>query len=524
MKGGKDMCRLRRGWKMNRKIILIGTILLSFSSCADGWDASLSDFPRQTGENDDSMRIQRLVDANTSGTVYFPRGVYEISKPVLVTNMCSLAFNKGAVLKAIRKMPFALVVDNREMIAPIRDRFLRDYNIFVRGGTIDGNGLSGCMDVYGFLHFTLKDMTFLDGREFGLRVNGSCEMIANNLYFRCLKSGLAGNVALCTNGGDSHYTDCVIVDYTVGVKPMGSANRFTRCHVWGGLVPRVNPNEDCEMLKDSVAFWIGGNSTMLRDCYADTAKTGFLIDSENTTMCGCWYFNNNYFRLDDITVIDHRRGNLYVTDCRFAQNSPRQTIYRSKDGSAKAHWQNITYIGTSEEGPGAICYKAEEKYERDQPCATPDAWNYLFGSGILRFASEPNEFADPRRTCRSDSFHVSREAFNRRFPKAGPGRTVVVRARATDHQTRKVELALIHFDQRVWGVNVPLTEEWQDIRIPLAEFRYFAQWGGVPSYDPSFRPDVRRLETIRFCYGKWLSPQTVDLPHGFEVESIRILQ
>lgn len=510
--------------RMNKEVALVVCMAACLSAMADGWDASLVDFPRQAGESDDSARIQRLIDANTSGTVYLPKGVYELSKPILVTNMCSLAFNKGAVLKAVDKMPFVLVVDNRKMLRPIRDRFLRDYNVFVRGGTIDGNGLAGCMDVYGFLHFTLQDMTFLDGCEYGLRVNGGSEMIANNLYFRCLKSGLAGNVALCANGGDSHYTDCVIIDYTVGVRSPGSANRFTRCHVWGGLVPRVKPDEDCEMLKDSIAFWIGGCSTMLRDCYADTAKTGFLIDSDDTTLCGCWYFNNDCFRLDDITVIDHRRGNLYVSDCRVAQCSSRQTTYRSKDGMAKAFWQNVAYVGVAEEGPGAIHFKSEAMHERDQDCATPNDWNYLFGTGGFRFASKPNEFADPRRTCRSDYFHVSREAFNRRFPKTGPGRTLVVRARATDPQTRKVELALIHSDQRVWGALVPLTEELQDVRIPLSELSYFSQWNGVPPFDPAFHPDVNKLDSIRFCFGKWLCPNTVDRLHGFEIESIRIEQ
>jgi len=71
-----------------------------------------------------------------------------------------------------------------------------DRNLFVVGGKIDGNGQASC---------------------------------------------LAGNTAAYLCGGDSHYTDCIVVDYTVGFRNAGGSNRFTRCHVWGdeGVAPTL---------------------------------------------------------------------------------------------------------------------------------------------------------------------------------------------------------------------------------------------------------------------------------------------
>jgi len=263
---------------------------------AGGWDVSLADFPRLNGEGDDSSRIQRMIDATPWGTVYLPKGEYCIAKPIVVTNACSIEMNKGAVLRAVAKMPFVLTVENFPAYVAKRaeNKPVLDYGLFVNGGCIDGNGLASCMSLVRFRHYTMRDMVFLNGRTFGLRVSERCdssyELIANNLYFKCTMVGLAGNIALCTTGGDSHYTDCVAVDYTVGFKSNGGSNRFTRCHVWGGIVKKAGTDSP-EYLPNSIAFDLHGSDAVLTDCYADTAMTGFNVCSA-TRIFNCGYFNN----------------------------------------------------------------------------------------------------------------------------------------------------------------------------------------------------------------------------------------
>ena len=100
----------------------------------------------------------------------------------------------------------------------------------------DGNGLASCLMLTEFHHFTLRDITLRNGRKYGLRVQDyghSYELVANNVYGRCYPPGLAGNVGISINGGDSHYTDCIMVDYTIGMEiTSGGSNRRTRCHIW----------------------------------------------------------------------------------------------------------------------------------------------------------------------------------------------------------------------------------------------------------------------------------------------------
>ena len=280
---------------------------------------TLADYPRYQGENDDSPRIQRAINECADRVLFIPEGEYQIAEPLKVENRCSIEMQKNAVLKAVKEMDFVLFFDTTRK------------HTALTGGTIDGNGLASCLCVKDFHHFTFKDFNLNNGKIYGLRVIGGCEMIATNIYCHCTMSGMAGNCAVSSIGGDSHYTDIVVVDYTVGFEMVGGelagSNRLTRCHVWGGPVPAKEPGGVPEMLVDSVSFRTSAPDTILRDCYADTGYIGFQIDG-NTRLMGCAYYNNPVFVLDNITVIDHKSGWLLVSDGYFTQHTEHATLYR----------------------------------------------------------------------------------------------------------------------------------------------------------------------------------------------------
>lgn len=207
-----------------------------------------------------------------------------------------------------------------------------DMNRYVKGGTIDGNGLASCMSLDYYFHFTLDGVAFLNGKKFGLRVGEyghGCELMAYNLYFRCTMNGMRGNVAIRSDDGDSHYTDIVAVDYTVGFDMRGEsgANRLTRCHVWGGPVPALEEGGEREMLIDSVAFKLYSGENVLRDCYADTSKIGYDVYNW-TRLLGCAYYNNTIFGLDGTTIIRHNSNDpLLVEQCYFRKNTEHSELF-----------------------------------------------------------------------------------------------------------------------------------------------------------------------------------------------------
>ena len=339
----------------------------------------ITEFPAVKGESDDTGRIQRAIDASPSGVVFLPEGRYDISATLMITNRCSLELHKSAVLRAVKAMDYVVYVNPKKSgKLPKGDFRCYDYNLFIVGGKIDGNGLASCLYIEDFEHFTMRDMTFLNGKETGLRVHGGYELIANNLYFKCVKSGLAGNCALHTTGGDSHYTDCVVVDYTVGFRIHGGgSNRLTRCHVWGGPLPPVKKGEPPEMLKDSISFWVDrGSCTIFRDCYADTGKIGYLIDGWDTRMLGCSYFNNKWFGLNDIVIVKHKSGRLLVSDGCFSKDVSNVKVY---EGTGEVVWSNMMYpnFQANDYRPGDLQYNGrrivpQEAAKSMDECATKD--------------------------------------------------------------------------------------------------------------------------------------------------------
>lgn len=308
-----------------------------------GCDICLSEFPRLAGETGDSARIMRAVEACERGVLYIEKGIYEIDEMLEIKNCCSLLLHKSAVLKAVKEMPFVVLYDAAASypdleecdghLVPSEDHDAEDWNLFITGGFFDGAGLASCLCLNSFKHFTMRDVSLRNGKKYGLRIEeaGSMwtyELVAYNLYVKCTMPGLAGNAGISSNGGDSHFIDCVVVDYTRGIELLGGgSNRLTRCHVWGGPIPPKAEGELPEMLVDCCNYVLSSYDAILTDCYADTGMTGFLV-TERARLIGCSYFNNYTYKMDDVTVIDHRSGDLMVTNCMFRQDSPKATLYK----------------------------------------------------------------------------------------------------------------------------------------------------------------------------------------------------
>lgn len=312
------------------------------------YDVSLGDFPRLSGENSDDMRIMRAVKECERGVLYIPKGVYLIAEMLEITNCCSFLMHKSAVLKAVSEMPYVLKYDaalsypdikeKDGHIIPSEDFDAEDWNLFFCGGYVDGTGLASCMCLNSFKHFTMRDVSLRNGRKYGLRIEdeGSTwtyELVAQNLYLKCTMSGLAGNAGISSCGGDSHFIDCIVVDYTNGIELLGGgSNRLTRCHVWGGPIPPKNEGELPEMLTNSINYVLSSYDAVLTDCYADTGFIGYKI-TQDARLIGCSYFNNYTYKMDDITVIEHQGGNVLITNCMFRKTCPNATLYKgSKNG------------------------------------------------------------------------------------------------------------------------------------------------------------------------------------------------
>ena len=218
-----------------KRLILATAAFASIASLAVS-DHSIAEFPRLAGETDDAPRFQRAVDACCGGGVLtVPSGDYTLARTVSVTNLCSIEMSAGAYVKAVAEMDWMIKIDQMWQFSPKtapKGVNAERYNLRYIGGTLDADGKASCLAIDNYRHFTLENATFLNGRRYGVGIETEgrgYEMIARNLYFKTLIHGLAGNTGLYTYGGDSHYTDIVVVDYTTGVHFAGH-RLFRRDH------------------------------------------------------------------------------------------------------------------------------------------------------------------------------------------------------------------------------------------------------------------------------------------------------
>jgi hypothetical protein len=349
------------------------------------YDNVLTDFLKLEGDKSDSERIQRAIDATENGILCIPKGDYSIKTPLFITNRCSLKMHPAARLIAEEEMDFVLTYKakaNYHNLTLFNDdgSVYDNLGLFIEGGDIEGNGKASCLAITNAHHFALSNIALHNGKEYGLYIGGKneghiYELVCNNVYCKCTMKGLAGNVGIWSDKHDSHFNDCFVIDYTVGIRLLGTANRLTRCHLWGGTVPPENcsveewsqvygqrkerwykalaegkgefedyNNEVPEMLKNSIAFDLQGGSNVLDGCYADTAEIGYLI-GETTRLIACDFYNNNLMGLKKSTAIKHIKGVLSVSMCDFRSTVGTEKLYEG-DGK-NVIWDSNTVTDLS---------------------------------------------------------------------------------------------------------------------------------------------------------------------------------
>lgn len=331
------------------------------------YDNILTDFKKLECDKSDSERIQRAIDATPNGILCIPKGNYDIKTTLTITNRCSLHMHPAARLVASESMDFVLVYNadgNYHNLTLFNDdnSVYDNLGLFIKGGDIDGNGLASCLAITNAHHYTLSDISLHNGKEYGLYIGGKFgghiyELVCNNVYCKCTMKGLSGNVGIWSDKHDAHFNDCFVIDYTVGMRMLGTANRISRCHLWGGTVPPKNysveewseiygqrklgltdgvygkgiedseyENNVPEMLLNSIAFDMIGACNILDGCYADTAEIGFYIHHD-TRIINCDFFNNKLMGLKKSTAIKHTGGRLDVMLSLFRGTAGSEVLY-----------------------------------------------------------------------------------------------------------------------------------------------------------------------------------------------------
>ena len=201
----------------------------------------------------------------------------------------------------------------------------------ISGGVLDGKGMADCLVVKEGKHITIDNVHVDNAKNIGLKISGfGNEVIVRNVYGQVKMDNLKGNTFIQIFTSDSHLSDCVCIDYTIGIDTQGHTNRMDRCHVWCG--------RKRNSLINSIGFNIKGNTTSLIDCFADSYSIGYNIIGENTSLIGSNYYNSyDFCELDNITMINNSNGKtLRIIGGMYDKGStPNYTEYSGNSGDVK---------------------------------------------------------------------------------------------------------------------------------------------------------------------------------------------
>lgn len=98
-----------------------------------------------------------------------------------------------------------------------------------------------------------------------------------------------------------------------------------------------------------------------------------------------------------------------------------------------------------------------------------------------------------------------------------------IRVRATEPGTTRVEVVVLEEDGAPWGIDLPITTDWKELRIPWRDLRFFSHWEHPGNRGAKGdQPHPERISAINLCFGAWQMAKESGGRHGFEVQSISV--
>jgi len=130
--------------------------------------------------------------------------------------------------------------------------------------------------------------------------------------------------------------------------------------------------------------------------------------------------------------------------------------------------------------------------------------------------------------------HFIGDKIKSRGDHLGDAKMIKVTGRSTGVLTDKCIIALIDKDGMAWTSSVPLSIKWQEVQVPLSEFKpgkavmLPQDWPGVNPYWYPVQENEKKLqmdniEKLQLSIRKELFPGSEDKSHGMEIESVGLI-
>lgn len=289
-----------------------------------------TDVAKCDGETDVTDAIQRLIDANPNRTIYFPDGVYLISRPLLTpaapARSVSLRLGDFAVIKAGPAWKDAAALVRLGASHPANDITSNGSNYSLTGGVLDGSGVADGVSIDGGRETSIRDVSIKHTRV-GVHVkrganSGSSD--ADVTHVNIVGTGKADSVGVLVEGYDNTFTDMRIASVQTGVLLKSSGNSLRNIHP---LYIYTKAVDDSGYLS-SRAFDDRNGRNWYDYCYSDQFATGFCTARGVSSVfhkCFCLWYSGRGAR--HVAFRADGKFNSVVTDLSigFRERNPART-------------------------------------------------------------------------------------------------------------------------------------------------------------------------------------------------------
>lgn len=271
-------------------ILAVSSAAFAQSSAKDMGYVIVTKYLKADGKKDVSDAIQKVIDTHPNRTIYFPDGVYLISKPILTPadpeKSVALELSNYAVIRAAGDWSSDEAMIRLGAKDPANNVRIPGSNYYLNGGIIDGSGVAKGISIDGGRETAVRN-TSIKNVSIGLHIkyganSGSSDCDINNVNIVCNRT--PESIGVWVQGYDNTFTNIRIGGVHVGVKLQSGGNYLRNIHPL-----YYNARENYET---SYGFISENPDNWFDFCYSDQFATGFCNSGNSNIYHNCfvyWY-------------------------------------------------------------------------------------------------------------------------------------------------------------------------------------------------------------------------------------------
>ncbi len=252
----------------------------------------VTDYVTNDGKTDVSDEIQNIIDTNPNRTIYFPDGVYLISKPINTPadprKSVDLQLSNYAVIRASENFEGEALV-KLGGIHPANDPHTVGSNYSLTGGVLDGSGKTNGVTIESGRETAIRNVS-IKHTVVGIHVkyganSGSSDADISDVNI--IGTGGTNSTGIIIEGYDNTFTNIRIGNVFIGVHLKSSSNSMRNIH------PLYY--SDYTDYENSCGFFDEGGNNIYDFCYSDQFCNGFRTAGNISSIfdnCFCFWYTS----------------------------------------------------------------------------------------------------------------------------------------------------------------------------------------------------------------------------------------